>query len=156
LTDTAGERTNAALAAQSLTPGTYNSVTVNQKGIVTAASNPASCTGANCLARAWVEFSGGNPATILASNNIASVVRNSLGVYTVTLANAMASANYLILISSGAHGSIGGTMFYPVLYTPDWGGSNPTTTSFQLAGIGGTFAAFADLPRIDVAVFSTN
>jgi hypothetical protein len=47
--------------------------------------------------RAWVNFDGTTtPPTIRASGNIASVVRNSTGNYTITFTNAMVDANYVM------------------------------------------------------------
>lgn len=47
-------------------------------------------------ARGWVTFTGSTGA-IRASGNIASVVRNSAGRYTITLATAMPDANYSVV-----------------------------------------------------------
>jgi hypothetical protein len=47
--------------------------------------------------RAWVNFDGtATPPTIRASGNVASVVRNSTGNYTITFTNAMPDANYVM------------------------------------------------------------
>lgn len=53
-------------------------------------------TGADSVIKAWVKFDGSNGAspTILASLNVASVVRNSTGVYTITWATDFGSTHY--------------------------------------------------------------
>lgn len=50
-------------------------------------------------ARAWVNFSGVSTVTINGSGNIASVVRNSTGDYTVTFTTAMPDANFAAVVS---------------------------------------------------------
>lgn len=47
---------------------------------------------------AWVSFTGSTGA-ILAGSNIASVVRNSTGTYTITFATAMPNTNYSVLVT---------------------------------------------------------
>ena len=56
-------------------------------------------------ARAWVNFNGINDTTdvvsfIRASGNVASVLRNSVGNYTITFTTAMPDANYVVIASS--------------------------------------------------------
>jgi hypothetical protein len=52
----------------------------------------------------WVNFQGSNGA-ILAQFNVASVVRNSVGQYTITYSDSFTSSNYVVLIT--VRGSIG-------------------------------------------------
>lgn len=47
---------------------------------------------------AWVSFTGSTGA-ILAGSNIASVVRNSTGTYTITFATAMPNTNYSVMVT---------------------------------------------------------
>ena len=47
---------------------------------------------------AWVSFTGSTGA-ILAGSNIASVVRNSTGTYTITFATAMPNTNYAVMVT---------------------------------------------------------
>ena len=47
---------------------------------------------------AWVSFTGSTGA-ILAGSNIASVVRNSTGAYTITFATAMPNTNYAVMVT---------------------------------------------------------
>ena len=51
--------------------------------------------------RAWVNFFGGTPAVIRASGNIASVVRNSVGNFTVNFTTAMTDTNYAVTATAG-------------------------------------------------------
>lgn len=60
------------------------------------------------VAKAWVNFSGAGSATVNASHNIASVVRNSTGNYTVTFAAAMADVNYVVLATIGSGANFAG------------------------------------------------
>jgi hypothetical protein len=46
--------------------------------------------------RAWVKFAGSN-AAITASGNVSSVVRNSAGIYTITMTTAMPDVNYVVM-----------------------------------------------------------
>jgi hypothetical protein len=56
--------------------------------------NDGSGTQVGTLCRAWVNFNGVTTATIRASFNVSSVIRNSTGDYTVNFTNAMPDANY--------------------------------------------------------------
>lgn len=56
---------------------------------------------AKTISKAWVNFNGNN-GTILASQNVASVVRTAAGRYTITFTTAMADANYAVVGSCGA------------------------------------------------------
>lgn len=55
------------------------------------------------LCRAWVQFAGAS-GTIAAGFNVSSVTRASTGVYTVNLTNALADANYAVVVTAGASG----------------------------------------------------
>lgn len=46
------------------------------------------------LCKAWVNFNGVSGASIRASYNVSSVVRNSTGNYTVNFTNALSDSNY--------------------------------------------------------------
>jgi len=48
------------------------------------------------VAAAWVDYKGTSPNAIMDSSNISSVTDNGTGDYTMTFANAMASANYCL------------------------------------------------------------
>jgi hypothetical protein len=87
-----------------------------QAGSITAADLDGAQTGSAPIygCRAWVNFDGTKDTTgatstantnrlILGSGNVASVLRNALGNYTVTFTTAMPDANYAVTAScSGA------------------------------------------------------
>jgi hypothetical protein len=58
------------------------------------------------VAKAWVNFRGdgsnGASATILSSYNVASVVKNGIGDYTISFTTPMPDANYLVTGSAGS------------------------------------------------------
>jgi hypothetical protein len=88
---------------------------------------------------AWVRFHGGkrasdgavdttNTARLMASgNNVASVVRVSVGTYEVTFTTAMADANYGILITPES-----ATSYYIVGAVDNSTGNEPSTTKFRV------------------------
>jgi hypothetical protein len=84
-------------------------------------------------ARAWVNFNGTN-GSIRASGNVSSVVRNSVGIYTINFTTAMPDANYAVA-AAGAIISI----------------STKSASSFQFStSVGG---APIDFTFVDVAIF---
>lgn len=99
----------------------------------------------NC--KAFVNFDGTLSGTITprASGNIASVVKNSTGVYTITMSNALADANYVVT------GSIGGTGGIVVWRTYEDSLSR-TASSFKIA-MYNTAGAFVDFAQCNFAVF---
>lgn len=80
-------------------PGTLNIGTISDGTNSTSATNAIMGS-----AKAWVNFNGSGGATIRASYNVSSVVRNATGDYTVNFTNALADANYAV-----------GTMQKPIL-----------------------------------------
>lgn len=56
---------------------------------------------AKTISKAWVNFDG-TTGTILASENVSSVVRTGAGRYTITFTTAMADANYVVVGTCGA------------------------------------------------------
>lgn len=94
------------------------------------------------MAKAWVSFTvSGSTATIQDSYNIASVVRNSTGNYTITFTDALADAHYCVV------GTTRSNVFW---YVSD--SSAPTTTSFVMLSRGGG-GTFSDPAECYVAVF---
>jgi hypothetical protein len=72
--------------------------------ISTLSDGTNSTSSTNCIqgsAKAWVNINGSSGAspTIRASYNVSSVTRTGTGQYTVTLTNAMADTNYVILVA---------------------------------------------------------
>ena len=117
-------------------------------------------------ARAWVNFNGINDTTdvvstantnrlIRASGNVASVLRNSVGSYTITFTTAMPNANYLVLASSTTDlASTADTVTVGVIASNE---TNPptlkTTTQVTIGtGISGGTPA-ADCAEVYVAFF---
>lgn len=77
------------------------------------------------IPRASVSFVGSS-ATIIASQNVASVVRNSAGVYTVNFSYTFPSANYIPIVSTQAN-------FTLLVLDPSYAmWYNPTTTSIEI------------------------
>ena len=59
-------------------------------------------------ARAWCTFDGStNPPTILSQQNVAGIVRNTTGTYTVTFTSAMPNANYAVVATAGGSSGAG-------------------------------------------------
>jgi hypothetical protein len=110
--------TNAKLAsdidASKLTTGTLPIARIADAAITAAKLDGAQTGSAPIYGyRAWVNFNGARNATntgastnganvyIRASGNVASVLKNGTGDYTVTFTTAMADANYAIVNGSG-------------------------------------------------------
>lgn len=74
--------------------------------------------------KAWVSFNGtgtvGSNQTIFGSSNIASVFKDSTGIYTISFSNAISDANYAALITSA-------NLAIPVNIATSSNGSAPTT-----------------------------
>ena len=101
------------------------------------------------LAKAWISFDGTGTIAINDSFNISSIADNATGVYTVTLSNAMANANYCVNVSvksklsnQNTFANLGGTSE-----------SDPSTTAFQIATMGSTNLSATDGAFVFAAVF---
>lgn len=79
-------------------------------------------------ARAWAVFDG-TTAVVAASGNVTGIVRNSAGVYTVTLTTAMSDANYAI-VATCTQGATG--------YVASVSGMTATTFVIRVFGQAGT------------------
>jgi len=88
-------------------------VTTNAGGSVNPSTN---VEGINFSCRAWVSFDGTKDTTgavstsntnrlIRGSGNVASVLRNAAGDYTITFTTAMTDANYCAIGTTGPKGS---------------------------------------------------
>ena len=51
--------------------------------------------------RAWVNFNGTGTVAIRASGNVSSITDNNTGDYTVNFTNALADANYAVVVGAG-------------------------------------------------------
>jgi hypothetical protein len=90
-------------------------------------------------ARAWATFNASSGA-IMASGNIASVIRNSSGSYTVFFETAMQSANYAVSCSGN-----GGAFAVTI--------SNKTPTQFILSSYITASMVLSDASYVDFSVF---
>lgn len=105
-------------------------------------------------ARAWAVFVGtGSSPIILSQANVASVVRNGTGDYTVTFSSPMPNANYAVVITARGTGSEGFICMVD-------GTTAPTVSSFriQLVSVGwpagSASSAADDSSRVSFAVFA--
>lgn len=55
--------------------------------------------------KAWVNFNGTGTVAIRASGNVSSITDNGVGDYTVNFTNAIADANYSVVITADTKGS---------------------------------------------------
>jgi len=103
--------------------------------------------------KARVSFNGLGGASIIDSQNVASVVRAAAGKYTITFTTPMASSSYTALVSGGTLS--GGTATTAYIYYAAFGGTDPTTTTLTVAGIfsSGGSLVLGDLTYCDVVVF---
>lgn len=93
-------------------------------------------------AKAWVNFNGVTTATVRASYNVSSVVRNSTGDYTINFTNAMADANYFACQMTGSGGTATGAM----------GTTSQTSTAYRCI-YANTAGGFTDSSFAGVAIF---
>jgi hypothetical protein len=98
----------------------------------------ATQNGMTGIAKAWVNFQGGNgntAGTINASFNVSSITVNGTGDYTVNFTTAMLSANYVTsgLVKEGTGGGAGD--MYLTMYEST---TNPATTSVRVNARYGT------------------
>jgi hypothetical protein len=116
---------------------------------VTAAKLDGAQTGSAPIygARAWASFDGftGTTATIKASGNIATVVRNSVGRYTVTFTTAMTDANYAV-VWGGSTTNSGTYRSVPEV-------SAKTTTGFVITFLTANNSTAADQIIVDLVIF---
>lgn len=101
-------------------------------------------TGENArLAKAWVNFNGTGTVAIRASFNVSSITDLNTGNYAINFTNAMADANYCVMISSrraSTFTSSGDQMF-----------NGYTTTTFTIGHYENT--ALTDVELIHISVF---
>jgi hypothetical protein len=90
---------------------------------------------------AWVLFNGANGA-IVSQFNVSGVVRNAVGDYTATFANAMANTQYVVRAEFTAQA----TSNNMALYSP-----NQTAATVRVVALFGGSAA--DAPGVYVAVY---
>ena len=128
-------------------PGASGNVLTSNGSAWTSAAN----TGA---AKVWVNFDGTNafspnPSTsaIRGSFNVSSITRNGTGDYTVNFTNALADANYSVIVSADPATGSGGIPYNGLSYS----GFSPTGSFARVRTT--TSGSFADSTTVCVAVF---
>jgi hypothetical protein len=96
-----------------------DAISIDAAGVPTFLKNPSSVEGLPAFqCRAWVSFVGSTGA-IRASGNVASVVRNGAGDYTITFTTPMPDANFAVNYTAQGAGGSGPLITGPaVSYTP--------------------------------------
>lgn len=129
-------------------PGTLTISTLSDGTNSTSATNPVRGS-----ARAWAQFNGLTGATN-GSFNISSVTRTSAGQYTVNMTNALANANYSVVVSASPNveGTVNAGIY--VVFTAGGGVLTPPTTSqFQFTAYNPA-AGLVDPNYVCISVFS--
>ena len=117
-----------------------------QLATITDGTNSTSATNAiQGSAKAWVNFNGVTTASVRASYNISSVVRNALGSYTVNLVTALADANYSITTSSSYNNTV----------ASPGNNSNPSShpISSSSCAVFCSDGSLSDMQTISIAIF---
>jgi hypothetical protein len=152
-------KVNGTTAATLTTSGITGNLTGNADTATKLAGTTGSAPSYAC--RAWVNFDGTRDTTgavstantnrfIRSSGNVTSVLRNSVGNYTITFTTPMSNANYVAMFGSktGSQTSGGNTI--------QVGGFNQTGTkgtSGVTVGSSTSAGLFVDQDMIDVAIF---
>lgn len=107
--------------------------------------------------RAWCVFDGTTTGTNAptAGGNISSVIRNSLGDYTVTFSTPMSNSNYCALVctSTGTAGGGSGWIGYPHIFTATADVlTAPTTSSFRVTVVNAATTTYIDPRYVTVLV----
>ena len=79
---------------------------------------------------AWVLFNGTGTPAVTASSNVTSITDNGVGLYTVNITNALASANYAV---SGSASGSGLSASETAIFSTDDANGARTTTTFRVA-----------------------
>jgi hypothetical protein len=155
---TTGKLADSAVTTVKLNDGAVTTAKITDANVTTAKIADASITapkldGAQTGSapiygvRAWVNFDGtsGVATPIRASGNVASVVRDTTGRYTITLTTAMADTNYAIVGFARDENASGGNYFVSALSN-----STKTTSAFQIEV--NSPGATVDSPEINIMV----
>ena len=160
-------KVNGSTAATLTTSGIAGNLTGNVTGNVTGNADTAtklSTTTGSAPAyacRAWVNFDGTRDTTgavstantnrlIRSSGNVASVLRNAVGDYTITFTTPMSNANYCTIFGVMNNDLNGiGSNYQALLRSVNF----PTTNNLRVySGIPST-GGLTDSPMINVAIF---
>lgn len=113
--------------------------------------------------RAWVNFDGTKDTTgtvstsntnrqIRQSGNVASVLRNALGDYTVTFTTAMPDANYAVVVTTCGVDSSNTARHGVVKGTVNGGASNKTTSAVSILTGQSSSTAMDDVAEVNVMI----
>jgi hypothetical protein len=154
--------TSATFTTSGITGNLVGNVTGNVTGNADTATKLSTATGSapSYACRAWVNFDGTRDTTgavstantnrlIRASGNVASVLRNGLGDYTVTFTTAMSDANYTFF--GCGRNDADGTAGYPPCIS-QWLSDTQSTTQLQIRGTNGN-NNLEDFPTLCVSIF---
>lgn len=110
--------------------------------------------------RAWVNFNGTRNSTdtgastnganvlIRASGNVASVLKNGTGDYTITFTTAMPDVNYAAFATTGTTGTSTNAIIGYELNI-----ASRSTSSVRIASGNNESDAFTEMPQVSVAIF---
>jgi hypothetical protein len=118
--------------------------TADNSGILKVQSN-----GVTVTALAWVNFNGVTTASVRASYNVSSVVRNAAGDYSVNFSNALADANYCLATCAGYSSTN-----TPVVAQPF--STYPPSTSAVRVQTGWTNGTINDVSTVNIVVFGNS
>ena len=111
----------------------FSAATITTVTSTTLSDGTNSTSSTNAIqgsAKAWVKFSVNTSGTVTINGyyNMSSVTRNSQGIFTFVMTNALANANYSVVTSQGLDPT-NGTVINSILF---WNGADvtPTTTTF--------------------------
>lgn len=105
------------------------------------------------LCRAWVNWNGLSQATIRASFNVSSVVRNGTGDFTINFTNALTDGNYAIATSSGVVSGVDTQSGLRVGHGSG-GYTAPSATSLRVGCVTDSASSWSDnATYVTVAVF---
>lgn len=136
-------------AGQVLAGGTVAAGDVTITRVAAATKNQAVRGDDPRIAKAWVYFKG-NPVQVFGSQNIASVVRNSVGNYTINFTTPFASKNYAAMGTANDDNAI------PTLtYEMGTIGQYRTTASIRIYAVG-TNGTPRDASAISWVFYETN
>jgi hypothetical protein len=149
-----GDGTNAV---KFVAPGTSGQVLTSDGTVWASSALPQQITATTGSApyygaRAWVNFSGNtSPGTILQSQNVSSVTRNSTGDYTVNFTTAMPNADYCVNVSGVMFSTTNGTLIYNI-YGSTSGAQSKTASAVRVT-CSATNAVFINVGEVNVVVF---
>jgi hypothetical protein len=117
---------NGTSGINSVSPGTSGNI-LTSNGTSWTSETPST----SGLIKAWVNFDGTQSGSITprASSNIASVVKNGTGDYTITFTTAMTDANYVV---SGMASSTGGGSSYANAVVTLASGTTQSSSAFRI------------------------